>query len=129
MLLKRHETILEFLEALEQAGAIIQDIVVVIERGEGKKVVPLTPESVSEIGAFFLFALFAKVSDALAEEVERAQFDKKLAQGLGLSIGDKVTVNIEPVKSGAPVGRVLDVTFPDGKVLSTGGAVPAPLSK
>ena len=43
--------------------------------------------------------------------------------------GDKVTVNIEPVKSGAPVGRVLDVTFPDGKVLSTGGAVPAPLSK
>jgi hypothetical protein len=35
--------------------------------------------------------------------------------------GDKVTVVVEPVKSGNPVGRLLTVTFADGKVLSTGG--------
>ena len=35
--------------------------------------------------------------------------------------GDKVTVVIEPVKSGNPVGRLLTVTLPDGKVLSTRG--------
>ena len=35
--------------------------------------------------------------------------------------GDKVTVLVEPVKSGNPVGRLLTVTFPDGKVLSTRG--------
>jgi hypothetical protein len=35
--------------------------------------------------------------------------------------GDKVTVLVEPVKSGNPVGRLLTVTFADGKVLSTRG--------
>jgi hypothetical protein len=35
--------------------------------------------------------------------------------------GDKVTVVVEPVKSGNPVGRLLTVTLPDGKVLSTRG--------
>ena len=35
--------------------------------------------------------------------------------------GDKVTVVVEPVKSGNPVGRLLNVTLPDGKVLSTRG--------
>ncbi|HET9269096.1 MAG TPA: DUF6152 family protein [Vicinamibacterales bacterium] len=35
--------------------------------------------------------------------------------------GEKVTVVVEPVKSGNPVGRLLNVTFADGKVLSTQG--------
>jgi hypothetical protein len=35
--------------------------------------------------------------------------------------GDKVTVVVEPVKSGNPVGRLLTVTLPDGKVLSARG--------
>jgi hypothetical protein len=38
--------------------------------------------------------------------------------------GDKVKVTVEPVKNGSPVGRVLEVAFPDGKVLSTGGVAP-----
>ena len=42
--------------------------------------------------------------------------------------GDRVTVTVEPVKSGNPVGRVLEVAFPDGRVLSArgGGVTPAP---
>jgi hypothetical protein len=35
--------------------------------------------------------------------------------------GEKVKVIVEPVKSGNPVGRLLTVTFADGKVLSTRG--------
>ena len=35
--------------------------------------------------------------------------------------GDRVKVTVEPVKNGSPVGRVLEVTFPDGKILSTQG--------
>jgi hypothetical protein len=35
--------------------------------------------------------------------------------------GEKVTVVVEPVKSGNPVGRLLTVTFADGKKLSTRG--------
>ena len=40
--------------------------------------------------------------------------------------GDRVTVTVEPVKNGTPVGRLLDVAFPDGRILSTrgGGVVP-----
>jgi hypothetical protein len=38
--------------------------------------------------------------------------------------GDSVTVTVEPVKSGAPVGRVLQVVRADGSVLSTGGGGP-----
>jgi hypothetical protein len=33
--------------------------------------------------------------------------------------GDKVTVALEPVKSGAPVGRVRSITLPNGKVVGT----------
>jgi hypothetical protein len=41
--------------------------------------------------------------------------------------GDRVTATVEPVKNGSPVGRLLEVAFPDGKVLSTrGGGVTAP---
>ena len=35
--------------------------------------------------------------------------------------GEKVKVVVEPVKSGNPVGRLLNVTFADGKILSTRG--------
>ena len=35
--------------------------------------------------------------------------------------GEKVKVVVEPVKSGNPVGRLLTVTLPDGKTLSTRG--------
>jgi hypothetical protein len=43
--------------------------------------------------------------------------------------GESVKVTVEPVKSGNPVGRLLEVTFADGRVLSTRGgpaAAPAP---
>jgi hypothetical protein len=46
--------------------------------------------------------------------------------------GDRVTATVEPVKSGNPVGRLLQVKFADGKTLSTrgpvtqGGSEPAP---
>ncbi len=33
--------------------------------------------------------------------------------------GDQVTVSLEPVKSGAPVGRVRSITLPNGKVVGT----------
>jgi uncharacterized protein DUF6152 len=39
--------------------------------------------------------------------------------------GEQVTVTVEPVKSGNPVGRVLEVAFPDGRVLSARGPAPA----
>ena len=39
--------------------------------------------------------------------------------------GDAVKATVEPVKSGNPVGRLLEVTFADGRRLSTrGGAAP-----
>jgi hypothetical protein len=38
-------------------------------------------------------------------------------------VGEPVTVTVEPVKSGNPVGRLLDVKFADGRVLSTQGPV------
>jgi hypothetical protein len=31
--------------------------------------------------------------------------------------GDEVTVTVEPVKSGKPVGRLLDVVLPNGKTM------------
>jgi len=46
--------------------------------------------------------------------------------------GDQVKVTVEPVKSGYPVGRLLQAVFPDGRTLSTrgpvtqGGSEPAP---
>jgi hypothetical protein len=33
--------------------------------------------------------------------------------------GDQVTVALEPVKSGAPVGRVRSITLPNGKIVGT----------
>jgi hypothetical protein len=37
--------------------------------------------------------------------------------------GDTIKATVEPVKSGNPVGRLLDVAFADGRVLSTRGNV------
>src|ERR1051325_2337360 len=43
--------------------------------------------------------------------------------------GDPVTVALQAVKSGAPIGRVRTVTFADGRVLqATGAAIPDPPS-
>ena len=39
--------------------------------------------------------------------------------------GDQVTVNLQPVKNGAPIGRLRIVTLPDGSTLSAGGPAPA----
>jgi hypothetical protein len=40
-----------------------------------------------------------------------------------IKAGDQVTVTLQPVKGGKPVGRVLQVVLPDGKTLRTfGGA-------
>ena len=41
-------------------------------------------------------------------------------------VGDMVTVNLQPVKNGAPIGRLRTVTLPDGSALSAGGPAPAP---
>jgi hypothetical protein len=43
---------------------------------------------------------------------------------LSLKPGDPVTVTVEPVKNGSPVGRVLEVVLPSGQTLSTGGVAP-----
>ncbi len=41
--------------------------------------------------------------------------------------GDPVTVTLQAVKSGAPIGRVRTVTFADGRALqATGAAIPDP---
>jgi hypothetical protein len=34
--------------------------------------------------------------------------------------GDKITVTVEPVKGGLPVGKLLTVTLPNGEKLATG---------
>jgi len=39
---------------------------------------------------------------------------------------DKVTVLMNPLKSGAPSGRLLKVTLPDGRVMGPGGNAPPP---
>ena len=40
-------------------------------------------------------------------------------------VGDMVTVNLQPVKNGAPVGRLRTVVLADGSTLSAGGPPPA----
>jgi hypothetical protein len=40
--------------------------------------------------------------------------------------GDEVTVTLQPVKSGAPIGRLRSVVLPNGQTLSTGGGRGAP---
>jgi len=39
--------------------------------------------------------------------------------------GDEVTVKLEPVKNGAPVGRILSVLLPNGQTLVAVGPQPA----
>jgi hypothetical protein len=39
--------------------------------------------------------------------------------------GDQVAVNLQPVKNGAPIGRLRTVTLGDGSTLSAGGPAPA----
>jgi hypothetical protein len=40
-------------------------------------------------------------------------------------VGDVVTVNLQPVKNGAPIGRLRTVVLPDGSTLSANGPAPA----
>ena len=40
--------------------------------------------------------------------------------------GDEVTVTVQPVKGGAPVGRIRSVVLANGQTLGTGGPAPAP---
>src|ERR1044071_9363641 len=37
------------------------------------------------------------------------------------AVGDQITVTLEPVKNGQPLGRILQVRLPDGKTLVAGG--------
>ena len=39
--------------------------------------------------------------------------------------GDEVTLTLEPVKNGQPLGRILQALFPDGKTLVAGAPAPA----
>jgi hypothetical protein len=41
-------------------------------------------------------------------------------------VGDVVTVNLQPVKNGAPIGRLRNVVLPDGSTLTAMGPAPAP---
>ena len=41
------------------------------------------------------------------------------------SPGDQVTVTLEPVRNGAPLGRVLEVLLPNGQTLSANGPPPS----
>jgi len=45
-----------------------------------------------------------------------------------LKEGDKVTVVLNPLKDGAPNGRLVRVTLPNGSVMGPGGAPPPPKS-
>lgn len=36
-----------------------------------------------------------------------------------IKIGDQITITVNPVKSGKPVGRIVQVVLPDGKILNT----------
>ena len=40
-------------------------------------------------------------------------------------VGDAVTVNLQPVKNGAPIGRLRNVVLPDGSTLTAMGPPPA----
>jgi hypothetical protein len=40
-------------------------------------------------------------------------------------VGDAVTVNLQPVKNGAPIGRLRSVVLPDGSTLTAMGPAPA----
>src|SRR5437867_6310629 len=40
-------------------------------------------------------------------------------------VGDIVTVNLQPVKNGAPIGRLRTVILPDGSTLGANGPAPA----
>ena len=40
-------------------------------------------------------------------------------------VGDVVTVNLQPVKNGAPIGRLRSVMLPDGSTLTAMGPAPA----
>jgi len=44
---------------------------------------------------------------------------------LSFKVGDEVTVTLQPVKSGAPVGRIRSVVLANGETLGTGPAPPA----
>ena len=39
-------------------------------------------------------------------------------------VGDVVTVNLQPVKNGAPIGRLRNVVLPDGSTLTAMGPAP-----
>ena len=41
-------------------------------------------------------------------------------------VGDEVTVNVDPVKNGRPVGRIREVILADGTTLGGVGSVPVP---
>jgi Family of unknown function (DUF6152) len=43
-----------------------------------------------------------------------------------LKPGDQVTVTVEPVRNGKPIGRVIQVVLPDGKKLGGGFGSPPP---
>jgi hypothetical protein len=44
---------------------------------------------------------------------------------LSFKVGDVVTVNLQPVKNGAPIGRLRTVVLPDGSTLTAMGPAPA----
>jgi hypothetical protein len=60
-----------------------------------------------------------KTVNWVAETNNAADMIEKGWSKLIFKAGDQVTVTIEPVKNGKPVGRVLSVVLPNGKILGT----------
>ena len=60
-----------------------------------------------------------KVVNWVTETTNSADMMERGWSRLTFKAGDQVTVTLEPVKSGAPVGRVRSITLPNGKVVGT----------
>ena len=60
-----------------------------------------------------------KTVNWVVEATNSADLTEKGWSRLMFKPGDQVMVSLEPVKSGAPVGRVRSITLPNGKVVGT----------
>ena len=60
-----------------------------------------------------------KTVNWVVEATNSTDLTEKGWSRLMFKAGDAVTVSLEPVKSGAPVGRVRSITLPNGKIVGT----------
>ncbi len=64
----------QIMESEEDLSLLVEALCATVKKwdlmGENKKPIPLTPEALSKVGAFFLFAVFVKISEGFSAEVE-----------------------------------------------------------